>query len=1592
MQTQTMLSTISKRGIAFLLGFALLATSVLPGFSLLQTTYADEQTPPTELAGSFFEDTTLFLSESPYVVTDDVTLFPDYSLTIEPGVELRFDPEKKLNIRGNLIAEGTSTQPIVFTSNKATPGKSDWGGISIATNLGGRALLQYVTVTYAVYGLYVDCCNEGGPVTIADSIFRENHTAVGGYAGWDIEIYRTLFENNDSTITNADKIIRDCTFLNNKYGLYSTERVSVYDSTFTGHEIALWGGRGTVKGNVITQNNTGIKATYQGFDLSYNTITDNDLGVGLGANNSGSGYMTPALNYNNIYDNATYNVKHTAATSVDASHNYWGTTDVDEIQASIYDGRDDASLGLVTYEPIATDPIIYPVGTLVVSLGEEIPVNTILPGATSVPMLNLEFTAIEADVNLNGITLHRYGVGAPGDFEAVYLYQNDVPLTSGLPISSENNEVTFSNLNITIPKDETITLTAVADFSNNPKIIGNENGLELTHVDKVETNAIDVNGNFPLQGNVFVLASLLSNLTVTMGEEIPGDLVYAGDTNVEMINLVFEVSDYDIQIDGITLHRYGVGSIHDIESVYLYQNGVPLTSGQSIYWQTNEVSFNDLDLDIAEGESITLTAVADFSTNASLGNQNGLELESFDAIDSNATEIHGAYPIRGNIFTIANTSPDLPDLVVEDIQLLNPNTIIAQEEPWLQATVCNRGTATAYAELITTNFFTSTASENNGWDFPDEGLAVDSCNSAPFMPISYLNITENDYYSIIVNVDTENDIFESDETNNSFSRRIYIQVSNNCTPDQLTDNDAWHNRHLANHGNIIAWDGYDSSGSPEIFIYRTNIGHTTPIQLTNNNVADTDPAVYNTKVVWSGYDGSSGYNDPEIYLYDLNSDTTAKITDNYDLSDESPAIFDHYIVWEGYYDSNGTYGDSEIYLYDIDTGITTQITDNGNYDLNPAIYDQYIVWQQGSSSSWSDDSEIFLYNLETQITTQITDNNWSDHQPAIYDHHITWSGNDGNDTEIFLYDINTDNTIQLTNNYGHDEAPTIFNDYLVWYGDYEIYLFNIEAQIITRITHNNGADIDPIVYKSGLVWLGEDENTGNKEVFDLNLNNCNLDGSTVECPVNCICDSEGNVIVCDEPTCSEPTCEGAYQTGEYYANGCPIYACPNSPSGGGGGGGTNPVILPDLVIEKIQIEHQQGKPQITATVCNQGTAPVENASNLYVRFSTHTGKTKANIDDLDDLAVDRCADFTVPASKFKITSGGYYTLNVLADPLNLIQEIDERNNKKRKRAYIYILKIKPKPPVILVCPSNCTCDAKGKTLKCVEPIKIPPAGFEDKVLVNYAAYSNPFPDTNFESLEGKAAAELYRRAVIGGFPDGEFKGSRDVNRAEAAKFLLLAKYKTIEEYVNNDKFPDVKGGEWYVKFIMKAAKLSVISGYPDGFFRPQKGVNTAEFLKMLAKTFELELHLPYSYTDVSEDLWYARYAGISQKYNLFPDREHKLEPAKKLTRSEVAIAIYQFLKNKDLYDSFAQCITQEGWELYGSDTCPFCQIQKEYFGDSIEYIEYIDCQSRIPNSNQAEVCKEKKITGYPTWIGPNDERINGYRSLEDLAEETGCSL
>ena len=84
-------------------------------------------------------------------------------------------------------------------------------------------------------------------------------------------------------------------------------------------------------------------------------------------------------------------------------------------------------------------------------------------------------------------------------------------------------------------------------------------------------------------------------------------------------------------------------------------------------------------------------------------------------------------------------------------------------------------------------------------------------------------------------------------------------------------------------------------------------------------------------------------------------------------------------------------------------------------------------------------------------------------------------------------------------------------------------------------------------------------------------------------------------------------------------------------------------------------------------------------------------------------------------------------------------------------------------------------------------------------------------------------------------------------------------------------------------------------------------------------------------------------------------------------------------------DSFAQCLTEKGVKMYGTEWCSHCKNQKAAFGSSFQYVDYVDCD------RSKQVCDSAEITGYPTWI-IEGQNYPGEQQLNKLASLSGCEL
>ena len=175
-------------------------------------------------------------------------------------------------------------------------------------------------------------------------------------------------------------------------------------------------------------------------------------------------------------------------------------------------------------------------------------------------------------------------------------------------------------------------------------------------------------------------------------------------------------------------------------------------------------------------------------------------------------------------------------------------------------------------------------------------------------------------------------------------------------------------------------------------------------------------------------------------------------------------------------------------------------------------------------------------------------------------------------------------------------------------------------------------------------------------------------------------------------------------------------------------------------------------------------------------------------------------------------------------------------------------------------------------------------------------------DKNITKIEYKvtknAVEEVKAISYIKGYPDGTFKPQANVTRAEAAQmFATLLNGGTNFGTSQATKFSDASD-DWYSKAVNYVVGKGLISGYPNGTFKPNDSITRAEFAQMISGYIKNEKAGSSDFQDV-KDHW-AKDA-IDKLYgnknvNGYPDGSFK--PNAKITRAE-AVTILNSVFNRN---------------------------------------------------------------------------------------------
>ncbi|MDP3741088.1 MAG: right-handed parallel beta-helix repeat-containing protein, partial [bacterium] len=212
----------------------------------------------TPVAGGLGPDAHWTLEGSPYIVQFH-NIFSGAgnaigdTLTIDPGVVVKFEPGSQFLPGGTMIARGTSDQPIIFTSlfDDAADGQDsdglgpttgtvgDWYRIS-----GGDPTIDFdhVQMRYSTLGLQLYFSTQ--PVSITNSLFRDNSYGIMlAYGSDQILVENSTFRNNGRgfellAMTNTANFIRNNNIYDNQvYGAenLTPDRIVDMRGNFWGH-------------------------------------------------------------------------------------------------------------------------------------------------------------------------------------------------------------------------------------------------------------------------------------------------------------------------------------------------------------------------------------------------------------------------------------------------------------------------------------------------------------------------------------------------------------------------------------------------------------------------------------------------------------------------------------------------------------------------------------------------------------------------------------------------------------------------------------------------------------------------------------------------------------------------------------------------------------------------------------------------------------------------------------------------------------------------------------------------------------------------------------------------------------------------------------------------------------------------------------------------------------------------------------------------------------------------------------------------------------------------------------------------------------
>jgi len=166
----------------------------------------------------------------------------------------------------------------------------------------------------------------------------------------------------------------------------------------------------------------------------------------------------------------------------------------------------------------------------------------------------------------------------------------------------------------------------------------------------------------------------------------------------------------------------------------------------------------------------------------------------------------------------------------------------------------------------------------------------------------------------------------------------------------------------------------------------------------------------------------------------------------------------------------------------------------------------------------------------------------------------------------------------------------------------------------------------------------------------------------------------------------------------------------------------------------------------------------------------------------------------------------------------------------------------------------------------------------------------------------KSINALLDKNYVSGYPDGTFKPDNAVTRAEFLK-ILTSVLNIPPATGGTSQFSDVTPEDWFFGYIVAAVDKGIVSGYPDGTFKPNNPITRQEAAKIVVKAQgidETQAAVDFTLsmlTDGDQVAEWARpfVAAAVENEIMMGDPTGAFRPIAQITRAETATIGFRML-------------------------------------------------------------------------------------------------